>query len=74
MNEKNLYPSPATLTREQQRGDGKNMVIGTWVGGTAFEAHTARSYMDRDGDVERVDMNPEINVHPYAIDSRVTIG
>lgn len=46
----------------------------TWVGGPAFEAHTARSHMDRDGDVERADMDPEFNVDPYTINSRDTIG
>ncbi|KAJ5911443.1 uncharacterized protein N7473_000746 [Penicillium subrubescens] len=46
----------------------------TWVGGPAFEAHTARSHMDRDGDVKRVDMEPEFNVDPYTINSRDTIG
>lgn len=30
--------------------------------------------MERDGDVERVDMDPEFNVDPYTINSRDTIG
>lgn len=46
----------------------------TWVGGPASEAHTARSHMDRDGDVERADMDPAFNVDPYTINSRDTIG
>lgn len=45
----------------------------TWVGGPAFEAHTAHSHLDRDGDVERADMDPEFNVDPYTINSRDTI-
>ncbi|KAJ5364233.1 uncharacterized protein N7496_009946 [Penicillium cataractarum] len=46
----------------------------TRVGGPALEVHTARSHMERDGDVERADMDPEFNVDPYPINSRDTIG
>lgn len=46
----------------------------TRVGGPALEVHSARSHMERDGDVERADMDPEFNVDPYPINSRDTIG
>lgn len=47
----------------------------TLIGGPALEPrHTTRSHLDRDGDVERADYDPDVQVDPYTINSRDTLG
>lgn len=47
----------------------------TAIGGPRFEPrHTTRSHLERDGDVERADLDPEVQADPYTINTRDAIG
>lgn len=47
----------------------------TAIGGPAFEPrHTTRSHLERDRDVERADLDPEVQVDPYTINTRDSVG
>lgn len=56
---------------ERRRTHGHN----TAIGGPPFEPrHTTRSHLERDGDVERADLDPEVQADPYTISTRDSIG
>lgn len=56
---------------ERRRTHGHNTV----VGGPRIEPqHTTRSHLNRDGDVERADLDPEVQADPYTINTRDSIG
>lgn len=56
---------------ERRRTHGQQTV----VGGPSFEPrHTTRSHLGRDGDVERADLDPEVQVDPYTINTRDSLG
>lgn len=58
-------------TSERRRTHGQQTV----VGGPRFEPrHTTRSHLERDGDVERADIDPEVQVNPYTINTRDSLG
>lgn len=47
----------------------------THISGPALEPHhTTRSHLERDGDVERADVDPEFQVDPWTINTRDSFG
>lgn len=56
---------------ERRRTHGHRTVVG---GPTLEPRHTTRSHLERDGDVERADLDPEVQADPYTINSRDSIG
>lgn len=47
----------------------------TFISGPALEPHhTTRSHLERDGDVERADVDPEFQVDPWSINTRDSLG
>lgn len=64
------YPddgSPARRRREHGHS--------TLVSGPVLEPrHTARSHLERDGDVERADYDPAFDVDPFTINTRDSLG
>lgn len=56
---------------ERRRTHGHNTVVG---GPTMEPRHTTRSHLERDGDVERADLDPEVQADPYTINTRDSIA
>lgn len=46
----------------------------TMTGPAFLPRHSARQHLERDGDVERADYDPEIQADPYTINTRETLG
>lgn len=56
---------------ERRRTHGHHTVVG---GPTLEPRHTARSHLERNGDLERADLDPDVQADPYTINTRDSIG
>lgn len=56
---------------ERRRIHGHQTVIGCPASGPR---HTTRSHFERDGDVARADLDPDVRADPYTINTRDSVG
>ena len=46
----------------------------TFISGPTINRHSARTHLERDGDVERADVDPELQTDPHTINTQETLG
>jgi hypothetical protein len=59
------------LFAERRREHGHRTIID---GPTLYPRHDVRLHLERDGDVERADFDPELQTDPHTINTRDTLG
>lgn len=46
----------------------------TFISGPSIDRHSARTHLERDGDVERADVDPDLQTDPHTINTAETLG
>lgn len=46
----------------------------TFISGPSINRHSAKTHLERDGDVERADVDPDLRTDPHTINTQETLG